>query len=234
MPEGGRGRDSPAAPEPRDSAEPSWGDGLLNDWNVAHFHLSTAPHPPDPRFLDRTGDVLLAYVTPSAFHLVRVQPHKLWHLGDIIEVVHENWPDLFQTFRAPPGVGADRFTDGERRNLRQRNGNAVSVTRDGTCYLVPGRGSAGGGPSFTARGLADWWDYSIDQLERGLQAESVSVRQAFSAAGSPLPNEAVLRLQFRDDGTPPLTHEGSRTSIRIAPDTLEPLPMIRPRVGTLA
>src|ERR1700760_855441 len=42
-------------------------DGLLNEWNVHHLHLGTAPSPRDPYLIERSGPVLFARITGDDF-----------------------------------------------------------------------------------------------------------------------------------------------------------------------
>lgn len=74
-----------------------YNDLLLNDWRIHHFHLSTILDPSG--FVTRTDPLLFAMVTDTDFYMIDVMHHDDWANERLIEIVHNNWPDVIRRYR---------------------------------------------------------------------------------------------------------------------------------------
>lgn len=75
---------------------PSKNDGLLNDWNIHHFHLNDELEK-NRMFVQRSDWLLLAFVIDEAVYFLNVFSHKkpnLWTHIELIRIIDNNWPDL--------------------------------------------------------------------------------------------------------------------------------------------
>lgn len=67
-------------------------DRLFNDWEIHHFHLGNVFK--DSSFMKRTNDLLMARVSESAFYAIMIGTHESWSDDQLVEILHQNWPDL--------------------------------------------------------------------------------------------------------------------------------------------
>jgi hypothetical protein len=142
-------------------------DGLLNEWDVHHFHLGTTLSPGDP-FIERTGPVLFARVTANDFYAISVYSHGTWEDTKIIESLHRNWPDSIRQYRVR-GIQGEPLTEAQRRNLRKGNLQTATATSDGTVYMAIGGGVVSSGTSVQAVMRADMLWSDADLLQKAVQ-----------------------------------------------------------------
>ncbi|MFW1315356.1 hypothetical protein ACEWBY_09240 [Vibrio parahaemolyticus] len=125
-------------------------DGFLNDYGLHHFHLGSKIENSGKSkgFVQRTGPVVLAYVTDKIAYLIDIKKHGkkgdpyIWTDHDVIERLHSEWPESIANFKfrdmSMPGVEP---TQQERKRLRRANVNIPIVMADGTAYMSPGGGT---------------------------------------------------------------------------------------------
>src|SRR5262249_60253000 len=94
-------------------------DKMLNDWGIHHLHLGLSMEP-EGRFITRTGDVLFVLFRDDDAYLIDVREHGAWCDGDLVEIVHTNWPETIRQFRLE-GVNGFELTTKQRESLRSRN-----------------------------------------------------------------------------------------------------------------
>lgn len=120
-------------------------DLLMNDWGIHHFHLCTAPHKTLPDFTERTKELLFALVTDDVFYMINVFDHGAWADTDIVEILHQNWPEAIERFRLKNVVSlcwpdGKKPTADERMKLRKAGVNVFIELADGTLYHPLGFG----------------------------------------------------------------------------------------------
>lgn len=120
-------------------------DLMLNDWGVHHLHLGINPDPRDPKFIERTSDLLFVIVRPRAAYVLNIFAHQTWTCREIVRIAVSNWPgvDHFLELRgvtAPAGTG---YTETEHQELR-RSGVAVATSVDGRTFVGRGMLSTAG------------------------------------------------------------------------------------------
>lgn len=145
-------------------------DGLLNEWNVHHFHLGITPKPGGSGLIERTGPVLFARVTDDDFYALNVYHHGDWEKTSVLESLHRNWPDAIRHYRLN-GIAGEPLTDTQRRNLRNVNVQAPTSVSDGTVYMAIGGGVVGSGASSRASMDADMMESDIEQLGPAVQGQ---------------------------------------------------------------
>lgn len=144
---------------------PLFSDGLLNDWNVHHFHLGTTLHPRNQAYTARTGLLLFAFVSSRFFCAINVYNHQSFEDVNVIESIHRNWPEALRHYRIMSGVSAGMFEPDMRRKIRKANGNILTRTADGTAYGPIGGGVMANGVAPRAMWLADYWQIRIRALQ---------------------------------------------------------------------
>jgi len=126
-----------------------YNDGFLNDFGLHHFHLGTGLccTGKSKGFINRTGPVLIAYITDKAAYLIGIYEHGengspyLWTDQFLIEVLHNEWPEILSVFKIR-GISssAEIITPEQRKNLRTNSVNSFIEMPDGTIYSSIGGG----------------------------------------------------------------------------------------------
>lgn len=121
-------------------------DDMLSHWGVQHFHLGQALE--NDGYVKRTGDLLFIHFSGTSAHILGFFKHGAWVDLDIIEIIHENWPQELAVFKS--GSNSTPLTELEYKTLRKKHVNANVIVKDGTEYLCPGMGvNANGAPIFS-------------------------------------------------------------------------------------
>lgn len=122
----------------------TYNDDMLSHWGIQHFHLGKDIE--KDGFVKRTGDLLFIFFANQKAYVLGFFSHGDWCDLDIIETIHQNWPDELMHYR---GQKKGRvLTAEEYKILRQKNINTTIVVKDGTEYFGPGMGvMAGGAPA---------------------------------------------------------------------------------------
>ena len=157
-------------------------DGLLNEWNVHHLHLGTAPSSRDPSLIERSGPVLFARITGYDFYAINVYTHGNWEQMSVLESLHRNWPDTIKSYRIR-GIQGEPLTEEQRRNLRKVNMQTATTTADGTVYMAIGGGVASSGTSAEAVRRADMLWSDAEQLLIAVQDQLEKFLPALEAGG---------------------------------------------------
>lgn len=123
-----------------------YNDGFLNDFGLHHFHLGTGicSEGKSKGFINRTGPILIAYVTESSAYLIGIYEHSspyLWTDQAVIEVIHNEWPYALSNFKIN-GIPTSQepITPVDRKVLRSKSCNSFIEMSDGTIYAPIGGG----------------------------------------------------------------------------------------------
>lgn len=140
-------------------------DALLNDWRVFHFHLGENIE--NDGFIERTGPLLFARITENSFYEINVYDHGNWTNIDIVEIIHNNWPETIERFMLKDILGLSYVpTSADVKKLRKGQVNSFIQTNDGTIYASIGGGYMTDGTSMEAVLNADQNTRYIRQLEK--------------------------------------------------------------------
>jgi hypothetical protein len=199
-------------------------DGMFNDWGVHHLHLGLVPYRKNARFVERTGPVLYAMVTPSTVYAIDVMTHgkghkHAWTSQRIIQIVYDNWPMLLKRGLHTDLAGGDALTDDEYEQARQGNVTAALVLRDGTPLIGPGGGISTNGTGIRAVIEAHGKLEALGQFEENVRQAAPEIVQNLKQSGTPVPVRLHMKMTFVD-GLPfarceeppfqfPLTPQGS-------------------------
>lgn len=124
-------------------------DGFLNDYGLHHFHLGLGleTRGKSKGFVERTGPVLLVYVTENIAYLVDIKVHGkdgdpyIWTDQDVIERLHCEWPDAIKRFQLNGILSSGLIpTSQQKKKLRKAATNTSIEMPDGTVYMSPGGG----------------------------------------------------------------------------------------------
>jgi hypothetical protein len=114
-------------------------DSMLNDWGIHHLHLGDDTD--GTGFIERTDPLLFVKFTDKAAYLVNIYPHGAWTKQDIVEIIHNDWPEIIASYKVENVIGL-AFTpnDEDVKALRESNINTMLQLKDGTVYTPIGLG----------------------------------------------------------------------------------------------
>ncbi|MFK4448348.1 hypothetical protein ABH944_008406 [Caballeronia udeis] len=174
-------------------------DGLLGEWGVHHFHLGIGADTKNPAYMARTGSLLYALVTDTAFCAINVFSHESFEDSSVLESIHRNWPEMIRRYRAN-GVTGATWTSDQRRALRGKNGNVLTTVSDGTVYLPITGGVMASGVNAEAVRFADYWQMRVRELQTALEDKLDDLLLTLGQNGYAGEPEIEATLQFSEAG----------------------------------
>lgn len=129
--------------------EASYNDGLLNDWNIQHFHLTNRFN--KEGWAKRSDYEIFAFVTDFDMYFIQIYPHNkpfLYSQQEMIRIIYENWPNLIEKYRIE-GVSSlqEDFSDEEYNSLRAANISTFVDIGEGNVFGLFGGGYNSDGSS---------------------------------------------------------------------------------------
>ena len=121
-------------------------DGMLNAWNLHHFHLGSGPHPRFAGYKERTGPLLYAVVTDDTLYCLAICDHGGWSMQVLLAIVDRDFPELSAPATLTNNqhmkvLGLRReYTDEEVQKLRDNGINALTMTPSGNILAPMGGG----------------------------------------------------------------------------------------------
>lgn len=159
----------------RNILKPGYNDGLLTDWKIHHLHLSNRVG--SDGFVERGGPLLFVFITENVAYLLDLLNHKAFEEQDLIEIIHEEWPEAIASSLAQGAIpgSLSPVLGPEGKKTMRRKMITMTQMKDGTIYCPPGGGVMLSGHSFEAVGIAnhflnrirpaeDWVKENADKL----------------------------------------------------------------------
>lgn len=143
----------------KDALNPSVFDGLLYDWGIYHFHLGAVNQ--KTGYAERTGPVLFAWVNDDAVYCINTYLHGKtapppWYKRELLEIIHNNWPELIEQWRLPEVLEVcPHPTDEDYKQARQQCFYTFIELKNGVTYAPPGMGLMSSGHSAEIVRLCD-------------------------------------------------------------------------------
>ena len=116
----------------------NFNDDMLCHWGVHHFHLGNTIE--KDGFVSRTKELLFIYFTSNTAYIIGFFNHKSWCDRDVIEVLHNNWPEEIEKYKINISR-APSLTSEQYKNLRAAHYEIHVTTKDGSVYMPPGHGT---------------------------------------------------------------------------------------------
>lgn len=97
------------------------GDLMFNDWNILHIHLGKRKDKKDPRFIERTGELLFLINAETEIRVLGVYDHKPspWTRKELLQRIYDTWPEMFyvysEIFNINPSI------EGKRQDVRKEH-----------------------------------------------------------------------------------------------------------------
>jgi hypothetical protein len=142
-------------------------DGLLNRWNIHHFHLG--PDRPGERLVGRTGPLLYVMVLVDAAYFIAVLRHGHWSDETLLDVVHKHWPHLLKRYQIEPeGL---KPSPEQVKIIHRKNGNLPYLAPTGEAYVAPGGGTVAAGIGLDVIMRVDQTFHRVTTWEKWLREE---------------------------------------------------------------
>jgi hypothetical protein len=174
-------------------------DGLLAEWGVHHFHLGVSADPKHPAYVGRTGPLVYALVDDQSFCAINVYTHQSFEDSGILEIIHRNWPEMISRYRLK-GVTAGVWNQAQRRALRNKNGNVLVATADGTVYMPISGGVMASGVNAEAVKLADYFQDKIREVQANFEKQLDNLLPALKQEGFGGDDEVEAELKLSETG----------------------------------
>jgi hypothetical protein len=120
-----------------------YNDDALNDFGIHHLHLGTVIE--GDGFSKRSGPILFALFRPEQAYLLQVFTHGDFSNREVVEIVHDNWPQVIFRYRVPVIDLAFHADSTDVKDLRKGHVNTSLKMNDGTIYMPLGGGMMSNG-----------------------------------------------------------------------------------------
>lgn len=148
-------------------------DAMFNDFGVLHFHLGNGFEAGG--YVNRTGELLFALVTPKTFYQIGIFDHSDWHELDVLNILERNWPALLDSFVVPAPVALALRAPDEIRKMRKARINITFALDSGRHIHSPGGGQTADGTSVDAMIDAQHWSKFFRNAESVVTTEIQSM-----------------------------------------------------------
>lgn len=186
-------------PKKREKHKPDpFHDGLLNHWDIQHFHWNDGAAKSKPR----SSMILFAMVKANDVYIIDVLAHGVWSRQDLLERVHLNWPFLLKPFKQPREdkvPGFQRLTDQQLAKLRRKGYSAGFMAQDGTEYLPPGGGQVSAGVGLDVVMRANRAAGVVSHWNERMKESHESIVDLFERHGAAVPASVTLKRKIDDN-----------------------------------
>lgn len=177
------------------TSDSTFKDGLLWDYGMHHFHLSTQFV--SPGLIKRSAYLLFAIVTDEDVFFVDVRKHSdpqnlQWVRQDLLQIVSSNWPEIANRYILR-GVGGSMVSDEEKRELRKKNINTAPQL-GGHAVSPIGGGTTLDGSSTRCRAWADLLIHEINNHKSVFNKHPSVLKASLKAGGLKTTGEFDFKL----------------------------------------
>lgn len=152
-------------------------DLLLAEWGIHHLHFEES----------RSNELLFIYFSESDAYLIDILQHETadgsvvtWTNTDLIQVMHENWPNVLRPYVFKTNSQSPVLTTEERRTLRNKAANTTIAVNDGTEYMPMGGGYSASKHPVHAIVQSDFLYLTVKQLQKTVEENYPAIQQTLS------------------------------------------------------
>lgn len=193
----------------------NYDDPLLNDWGIHHFHLGQTVEASG--FIDRTGPLLFAFVTPDDVYCINVFPHGAWTEQELIKILHRNWPSAIADFKLNGVSGlAHSVSNQDIAKLRKAGVQTMVEVEPGVVYAPMGGGYSTAGTSVRATMQSNKYRRVVRSLEDFVRENLQMFLDKIVEHGLTPANPPAFSLLVNDEGFLAL-ETGSKVTFMLRP-----------------
>ena len=170
-------------------------DLLLAEWGIHHLHFKE----------NRSDELLFIYFSDSDAYLIDILQHEkadgsvvTWTNTDLIQVMHDNWPNVLRPYIFKTNSNSPVLTTDQRRTLRKKAATTTVIVNDGTEYLPMGGGYSSSKNPIHAITQSDFLYLTVKQLQMVVEDNYPAIKQALSTYTS----SPRLELKLSDNLEP--------------------------------
>ncbi|MDC5721927.1 hypothetical protein [Vibrio europaeus] len=153
-------------------------DLLLSEWGIHHLHFEE----------HRSNELLFVYFNEDDAYLIDILQHEkadgsvvTWTNTDLVQVMHDNWPNVLRPFVHNTNSQSQELTTEERRTLRNKAVSTTVIVSDGTEYMPMGGGYSSSKHPINAIMQSDFLYLKVKWLQAAVEENYPAIQQALSA-----------------------------------------------------
>jgi len=183
-------------------------DLLRSEWGIYHLHFKE----------ERSEDLLFVYFNERNAYLLDILKHEkpdgsivTWTNTDLIESIHNNWPQVISPFIFKVNSTAPILTTEQRKTLRKKAANTNVVVSDGTEYMPLGFGFSSSKHPISAVIQSDRLFLAVKQLQDTVKDNYSSIKQALVEHTT----TPTLQLKIDDNFQPFVVESDKRILVKL-------------------
>jgi hypothetical protein len=137
---------------------------------------------------------LFLIVDSAHAYFIDVRDHHAWTDSALVEIIHSNWPSTIEGRRIGAIKLQHSLTDAQRKNLRDKHGNAAIQMQDGTVYTAIGGGIVGSGANLSSVVWGDWLLATARSVEQFMLGQADQIADQVAQKTGSLPDSLELHL----------------------------------------
>lgn len=143
-------------------------DNMMHLYGVTHFHLGTSADIKEPQKIERTSNLLYAYVKEDVIYELKVCDHGEWYSHNLQEILMKNWPEEFKRYKLGLNivdVAGMPESDDQIKELTKIGIGTLIPTSEGICFPI-GCGITTARTSVRAMLIADSFRHALYDYEK--------------------------------------------------------------------
>lgn len=178
----------------------SYSDGMLNDWNIYHFHLTRRLN--KDGWAKRSDYQLLAYVTDTDMYLLQVYEHGddlIYWRRELIKILYDNWPELLERFHVKGAYGlTEKLDDEQYKQLREAHITTFVELGENQLFCMIGGGYMSDGSSGEAIRSADFWHNQLKLIQENFVENMNVLCRLIRQVSEDVSKEYIVNLLWVD------------------------------------
>lgn len=114
-------------------------DGMLNDWNIQHFHLGVGMDSTHPGLIQGTSGIAYVYMTGTDAYVIAIGSHGKWASQKLLEDLLESYPAALNDWKTPFIDVSYELDEAQRLKVRACHVNSM-IKINGIVYMNPNGG----------------------------------------------------------------------------------------------
>ena len=183
-------------------------DLLKSEWGIYHLHFRE----------ERSEELLFVYLNEGNAYLLDILKHEkadgsvvTWTNTDLIQTIHNNWPQVIEPFIYKINSTAQILTTEQRRTLRKKAGNTNVVVNDGTEYIPLGFGLSSSKHPTSAVIQSDHLLFKVKELQATVKENYQSIKQALVEHTT----APIIKLKIDDNFQPFVVESQKRILLKL-------------------
>ena len=141
-------------------------DRMLFTYGITHFHLGIKPDKNKPIMVNRTSDILYAFIDNHNCYFIIIDKHNRWDDEELLHILNNDFPNVLSNSLLA-GFKPVNLTDDQRKKARNNN-LLTPITINNDVFSPPGGGTSVLGTSVKARIKLDRFTNYLNNLEKEL------------------------------------------------------------------